>query len=573
MSGNRNSKRHLRVDVHTHILPESWPDLKARYGYGGFIELRHHEGCKGKASMFKDDGTPFREVEDNLWSLNRRASDMDSQNIDVHVLSTVPVMFSYWAKPEDTHDLSMMLNDHVARCVNERPDRFIGLGTLPMQSPDLAVDELKRCVNELGLAGVQIGSHINEWTLDDKRLFPIFKAAEEVGAAIFIHPWDMMGSELMRKYFLPWLVGMPAETSLAICSMMFGGIFERLPNLRVCFAHGGGAFPSTIGRIQHGWDVRPDLCARDTSISPRDQLGKFWSDSLVHDADALDLICNVFGEDKVCLGSDYPFPLGEYTPESRGMDYCAGELIDSMGIWSDNEDDDAQGCGDCCARDACCCGRDAGEGHAAADGADGTQAGASSAHAHAHAASQDNRVAGRTADCSASGSAHPHRHCHHHEHHHHPSHNNSNNNATLPIYTVTRPCHGAPWLRHIFRPSTSLTFGRHASGMAPATGLGRVGRPGSASSNSTGLGIGAAAAAGSGESHGHVTEAHTTAGTSNGHNHTAGSCTSCGHPAPSQRSRDNAHARPGWNEGRRRKVLGSNAMEWLGQKYEDFVRW
>ncbi len=129
---------------------------------------------------------------------------------------------------------------------------------------------------------------------------------------------------------MPWLVGMPAETSLAICSMMFGGIFEKLPHLRVCFAHGGGAFPSTLGRIQHGWDVRPDLCAVDTSLSPRDHMGRFWADSLVHDEDALETIVKVFGEDKVCLGSDYPFPLGEYSAESRGTEYEAGKLIDSM---------------------------------------------------------------------------------------------------------------------------------------------------------------------------------------------------------------------------------------------------
>jgi aminocarboxymuconate-semialdehyde decarboxylase len=118
-------------------------------------------------------------------------------------------------------------------------------------------------VTQLGLAGVQIGSHVNEWTLSDPALFPVFKTAAELGAAIFVHPWDMMGSDLMKKYFLPWLVGMPAETSLAICSMLFGGIFERLPDLRVCFAHGGGAFPVSLGRVQHGFDVRPDLCASE----------------------------------------------------------------------------------------------------------------------------------------------------------------------------------------------------------------------------------------------------------------------------------------------------------------------
>lgn len=198
------------IDTHTHILPETWPDLKERYGYGGFIKLQHT--APGKARMLKDDGTPFRDIEDNCWSLDRRKRDCDAVGVDVHVLSTVPVMFSYWAKPLDCLDLSMMLNDHMARCVAEDPERFVGLGTLPMQSPELAVQELKRCVTELGLKGVQIGSHVNDWALGDSALFPVFKAAEELGASVFVHPWDMMGSDMpgMKKYFLPWLVGMPA---------------------------------------------------------------------------------------------------------------------------------------------------------------------------------------------------------------------------------------------------------------------------------------------------------------------------------------------------------------------------
>ncbi len=143
-----------------------------------------------------------------------------------------------------------------------------------------------------------------------------------MGAALFVHPWDMMGQDRMQKYWLPWLVGMPAETSLAICSMIFGGIFERCPNLRVAFAHGGGSFPSTIGRIEHGFDCRPDLVAIDNQKSPREYLGKFWLDSLVHSKEMLDYIVQLVGEKRVALGTDYPFPLGELEP---------GKIIHSMG--------------------------------------------------------------------------------------------------------------------------------------------------------------------------------------------------------------------------------------------------
>ena len=130
---------------------------------------------------------------------------------------------------------------------------------------------------------MQIGSHVNDWNLSDPALFAVFAAAAELGAAVFVHPWDMMGEARMQKYWLPWLVGMPAEVSLAICSIIFGGVLERLPTLRVAFAHGGGAFPGTLGRIQHGFEARPDLVAVDNPVPPRDYLGRFWVDSLVHD--------------------------------------------------------------------------------------------------------------------------------------------------------------------------------------------------------------------------------------------------------------------------------------------------
>lgn len=282
--------------------------------------MEHHKtGC---ARMMKD-GKFFREVEANVWDPRTRMGECKDHGVDIQVLSTVPAMFSYWAKAVDALDISMLLNDHIAEVVSEFPQRFIGLGTIPLQDIDLAISEMERCLSDLGLAGVEIGTNVNQRNLDDELLFSVFEAAQDLNAAIFVHPWDMMGQDDLQKYWLSWLVGMPAETSRAICSMIFGGVFERLPNLRVAFAHGGGAFPAILGRVQHGFHVRPDLCAVDNKIDPVKYLGKFWVDSLVHDNDALDYLINKVGINKIALGTDYPFPLGELEP---------GELITTSSL-------------------------------------------------------------------------------------------------------------------------------------------------------------------------------------------------------------------------------------------------
>jgi len=205
--------------------------------------------------------------------------------------------------------------------VAQAPRRFIGLGPVPLQSPGLAVRELERCVLELRLAGIQIGTHVGDWNLDHPALFPVFEAAARLGAAVFVHPWDMLAPERMTRYWLPWLVGMPTEAALAICSVIFGGVLERLPRLRIGFAHGGGAFPAILGRLERAFATRPDLVAQHNPHPPAAYLKRFYVDSLTHDPDALRTLVRLHGAERVALGSDYPFPLGEERP---------GSLIASM---------------------------------------------------------------------------------------------------------------------------------------------------------------------------------------------------------------------------------------------------
>ncbi len=300
------------IDIHTHILPPEIPRFKEILGEGGFIQLEHL-ACGCKARMLKDDGTFFREVDSNCWDGEKRIEECDKHNVGRQVLSTVPVMFSYWAKPENGLYVAKYVNNHIASLVKKYPERFIGLGTLPLQDISLSLKELKRC-KDLGLVGVEIGSHIGEFNLDHKRFYPLYKALQDLNMCLFVHPWDMMGKSSMEKYWLPWLVGMPAESSRALCSLIFGGIFDRYPQLRIAIAHGGGSFPSTLGRIDHGYKVRPDLCAVNIKKTPRDYLGKFWVDSLVHDEKVLANLVELVGADKVAMGSDYPFPLGEHLP-------------------------------------------------------------------------------------------------------------------------------------------------------------------------------------------------------------------------------------------------------------------
>ena len=309
----------LKIDTHAHILPSGWPDINEQFGVTGFPTLE----MNGDTATIYKDGRFFREIDIKCWCPETRIEDYARHDVQVQVISTVPVMFSYDQPLEPATALIRYLNDHVAEAQRDHPKNIISIGTLPMQDTDAAIAELQRCREELNLPGVQIGSNINNKNLDHPDLFPIFEAARDLDMAILVHPWEMMGRELMPEYWLPWLVGMPAEITRAICSLIFGGVMERLPELRFCFAHGGGAFPYTLGRISHGFHMRPDLVAVNNDVPPEDYLGRFYVDSVTHDRGALEFLIDRVGTEQIMLGTDYPFPLGEQSP---------GQLIASLGL-------------------------------------------------------------------------------------------------------------------------------------------------------------------------------------------------------------------------------------------------
>lgn len=316
----------LKIDSHTHIIPEKLPNWTEKFGYGDFIYLQHHRA--GFAKMMRGNQF-FREINENAWNATLRIEEYNFFQTQVQVVCTIPVMFAYWAKPADCLAISQYLNDHIALLINQYPKNYLGLATIPMQDTVLAIQELERC-KKIGIQGIQIGSNINDLNLNEARFFPVFEACERLDMAVLVHPWNMMGEKNMQRYWLPWLVGMPAETARALSCMIFGGIFERLPALRVNFAHAGGSFLSTIGRIQHGFDCRPDLVAIDNPVAPKNYLGKFWVDSITHDPLMLEYTLKLQGSKRITLGTDYPFPLG---------DLKVGSFIEEMDLDRSTKED------------------------------------------------------------------------------------------------------------------------------------------------------------------------------------------------------------------------------------------
>ncbi|NRS15538.1 amidohydrolase [Brevibacillus sp. HB1.4B] len=313
----------MRVDFHTHIIPEDVPNLTERFHGERWPVL--HRTCTCGANIMVG-GKVFREVTDQVWDPQKRIYDMQREGVDMQVLSPIPVTFSYWAPAAEAEVMARIQNDFIAETVNQHPNHFIGLGTVTLQDTEVAIREMDRCMHELGLRGIEIGTNVNGNNLDDPGLIPFFEMCQTWDVPLFVHPWETLGRERMPRHNLMYTVGMPSETALAAASLILGGVIEKFPRLKICFAHGGGSFPFILPRLDQGWKVWPHL--RLTDQPPSVYAKQFYFDSLTYDPLNIPYMMKRFGEDRIMMGSDYPFLLRE-TPPGDVIDHTL-ELTDGQ---------------------------------------------------------------------------------------------------------------------------------------------------------------------------------------------------------------------------------------------------
>lgn len=299
----------MRVDFHTHIIPENFSELTQRFGGEKWPSLERTCACGANIMIA---GKVFREVTDQVWDAEKRIKDMEREGVDIQVLSPIPVTFSYWAPAEQAEILARVQNDFIADLVNQYPTKFIGLGAVPMQNVEVAIREMDRCKHELGLSGIEIGTNVNGVNLDDPQFIEFFEMAEKWEVPLFIHPWETLGKERMPRHNLMYTVGMPSETALAGASLILGGIMDKFPKLKICLAHGGGALPYLLPRLDQGWKVWPHLRLLDKP--PSHYAKQFYYDSLVNEPVNLNYLLQNFGHERIIMGSDYPFLLREIPP-------------------------------------------------------------------------------------------------------------------------------------------------------------------------------------------------------------------------------------------------------------------
>ena len=306
------------IDVHTHYVPRGWPDL------GPDAPWLRLDSETDATIMLRD--REFRRIGVQCWDVETRLADMDTDGVDVQVVSPTPVFFSYEHDPGSAAKIARVMNDLALEICGPAAGRLLPMCQVPLQDPDAACAELSRCV-DAGHVGVEIGNHVDDRDLDDAGVVTFLQHAAALGAPVFVHPWDMPNSPRLDRWMARWLTGMPAETHLSLLAMILGGVFDRIgPELRICFAHGGGSFAFWVGRMDNAWRQRHDVIGT-SEHPPSHYLGRFYVDSVVFDERALRLLVDTVGADRVVVGSDYPYPLGERP--AGGLVRRAGFLDDA----------------------------------------------------------------------------------------------------------------------------------------------------------------------------------------------------------------------------------------------------
>jgi aminocarboxymuconate-semialdehyde decarboxylase len=291
------------IDVHTHYVAHGWPDLDCADAPWLRMETESE-------AMLMFGTREFRRIQSNCWDAELRLADMDADGVAVQVVSPTPALFGYDREPAEAARLAEIFNDLALGICAPAPDRLLPFCQVPLQDTDAACTELERCL-AAGHVGVEIGNHVGDRDLDDEGIATFLQHAASLGAPVFVHPWDMASSRRLDRWMAQWLAGMPAETHLSILALILGGVLDKVgDDLRICFAHGGGSFAFWVGRMDNAWRRRNDVVGT-SQHEPSHYLGRFYVDSVVFDERSLRLLVDTVGADRVLLGSDYPYPLGE----------------------------------------------------------------------------------------------------------------------------------------------------------------------------------------------------------------------------------------------------------------------
>ncbi len=261
----------------------------------------------------KVNAAQFATIAPKMSTVAERIADMDKMGVDIQAISVPPYQYYYWAEPELGREVSRMLNDHLAETVASNPDRFVGLGTIPLQDTDMAIAEMERCINELGFRGVEISTNVRGEELSLPRLDKFFARAEELDILLFMHPDHFTNGQRLAEHYLINLIGNPLESTIAVAHLIFGGVLDRHPGLKLCIAHGGGFLPAYAARFDHGYHARDD-CRQNISLPPTEYLKRLYFDTMVFEPDQLKFLIDKYGADHILLGTDYPFDMGHYDP-------------------------------------------------------------------------------------------------------------------------------------------------------------------------------------------------------------------------------------------------------------------